>query len=383
MCLLPHLRCLSLAGACTKKAIFFCLVSPQHSHFKLRIAGNVPVSFAALDTLCKTSRLLTALDLTCIITQETFIELCEIPNLQYFLLKNGNFENSQPLIIRNNFFHSLEASSETLYHLALRGSLVFLLEDSPPLEQLTFPILKRFEISFATDVVSHIPRLFSTARLPTLERLDIEIKPSSHQSISPLSWDVFWGSIQSFRTSRLRSLTLCHLCPSSRHDCFEFQFSTLLDSLWGSLEELSITGPILKPITPTDWSKFLSSQKALKYLFLSHRQSNQFGVMGFNAMLDLAMNMEHLENLAIFPDFETIPRFTDVPILNHKLRSVDFLGAPLQDPLNFGQALDRIFPHVELIIVKPYYFNYWAKVRSIQKSLQRARQDQDGISPAF
>ena len=156
-----------------KEANFFCLVSPQLSHFNSWNFENEPVSFAALDTLCKTSRLLTALDLACIITQETFIELCEIPNLQYFLLKNDNSENPQPLIIRNNFFHSLAASSETLYHLALRGSLVFLLEDSlPPLEQLTFPILKKFEISVATDVVSHIPRLFSTARLPKLEILD-------------------------------------------------------------------------------------------------------------------------------------------------------------------------------------------------------------------
>ncbi len=50
ICLLPCLRCLSLGGARMEQAELLFLLSPQLS-----------LTFAALDTLCKTSRLLTAL----------------------------------------------------------------------------------------------------------------------------------------------------------------------------------------------------------------------------------------------------------------------------------------------------------------------------------
>jgi hypothetical protein len=173
MCLLPYLRCLSLGSACTEAELLF-LLSPQLSHFDLWISGNAPVPFAALDTLCKTCRSLTALNLSCTISQETFIKLCEIPNLQYFLLSNSNLEDPpQPLIIRNNFFHSLAASSETLYHLAFYNSLLFLLEDSsPPLEQLTFPKLKRFEISLTTSSPDFSPlQNFRSWKFWTLDSL--------------------------------------------------------------------------------------------------------------------------------------------------------------------------------------------------------------------
>jgi len=60
MCLLPYLRCLSLGIAYMEEAIFSI---PSALPFQTG-TPEMLVAFAALNTLGKTSRLLTALDLT-------------------------------------------------------------------------------------------------------------------------------------------------------------------------------------------------------------------------------------------------------------------------------------------------------------------------------
>jgi len=71
--------------------------------------------------------------------------------------------------------------------------------------------------------------------------------------------------------------------------------------------------------------------------------------IGFSSLVEIAIQLHYLEDLEIQINCTTFPTITDVPVLQHDLKTLELSPLHLEDHIALARCIDRIFPKLVVL----------------------------------
>jgi hypothetical protein len=116
-----------------------------------------------------------------------------------------------------------------------------------------------------------------------------------------------------------------------------------LDKL--SLRSFVISVPILLSLHRNDIQKIINIWPDLQHLELTSCRPFR---LGFDVLVDIALGLRNLSQLALSVDLQNLPSAEEIPLLCHGLESLALnISSMPPDIANFAQSVDKIFPRLD------------------------------------
>ncbi|CAA7270395.1 unnamed protein product [Cyclocybe aegerita] len=266
-------------------------------------------------------------------------------------------------------------------HFSLGSATSPVVHKRPLSTAFRFLSLTRLTVSAAW---SQVVPLMSAASFIKLASLDVEVLEPYPWQTSPDPPPVHWGTdawtsfIELLRNNinhTIEELSVrTHTRVRDQPDQTGLQRPKLGDlSFLPNLTKLHIACPFLPTLINEDIFCLSEACPRLQHL---HLQTQFLGSIDFRALMIIADALPDLRSLGLSIHAETIPHHTEIPVKSHRLEIFDPLTSSIKHPANFAHSFDRIFPHIEDLLLTGRAKDLWSQIDSLLRKFQIARQDE-------